>query len=148
MCFADFAQFRKHGVGLALFFKFGNGGQGQVDVVVNQFLATGNGRQIQNRIHHGVQTAEVGDQSGRIQLAGAHHGNGLFHIVGVATGSAHHMGIQIVDIVPVEGGFELTVGRTGKEVQATVESQNIAGLLNQRSDGSEANYIVIAGVTG
>ena len=58
------------------------------------------------------------------------------------------MGVQIVNIVPVEGSLELGVGRTGEEVQAAVETQDVVSLLNNGLNGSEANHIVVAGAAG
>ena len=58
------------------------------------------------------------------------------------------MGVEVMDIVPVELRLELAVGRACEEVEAAVEAKDIAGLLDNGLDRSEADDVVIAGAAG
>ena len=145
---AQAVQFREHGIGLAQLLKVSDGSQRQVDVVVDQLLAAGDLGQVQNGVNYAVQTANMGDHGCGVDLALVHHLDGFSQVVIVAAGGAHHMGVQVVNIVPVEVGLELRVGGACEEVQAAIVAQNTVGLLNQRLNGGEADDIVIAGAAG
>ena len=58
------------------------------------------------------------------------------------------MGVEIMNVVPVEFCLELAVGRACEEVQAAVEAEDIAGLLDNGTNRCEADDIVIAGAAG
>ena len=58
------------------------------------------------------------------------------------------MGVEVMDIVPVELRLELTVGRACKEVEAAVEPKDIAGLLNDGTNRCKADHIIITSAAG
>ena len=87
----------------------------------------------------------MGDHGSGVDLAGGHHLDGFLHVAGVAAGGADHMGVEIMNVVPVEFCLELAVGRACEEVEAPVEAEDIAGLLDNGTNRCEADDIVIAG---
>ena len=90
----------------------------------------------------------MGDHGSGVDLAGGHHLDGFLHVAGVAAGGADHMGVEIMNVVPVEFCLELAVGRACEEVQAAVEAEDIAGLLDNGTNRCEADDVVIAGAAG
>ena len=58
------------------------------------------------------------------------------------------MGVEVMDVVPVEFRLELAVGRACEEVEAAVEAEDIARLLDNRTNRCEADDVVIAGAAG
>ena len=144
----DLRQLCEQRVGLAELLKIGDGRQWKLDLRVDQLLAAADVRQVQRRIDNGVQAADVGDHCGGVDLAGGHHVDGLAHIAGIAAGGAYHMGVEIMDVVPVELGLEFLVGRACEEVEAAVVAEDVARLLNNRTHRREADHVVIARAAG
>ena len=58
------------------------------------------------------------------------------------------MGVEIMDVVPVELGLEFLVGRACEEVEAAVVAEDVARLLNNRTHRREADHVVIARAAG
>ena len=83
-----------------------------------------------------------------IYPAGAHQRQGLVKVVEVAARIAGDVGVIIVNIVIVEFGREGGVGRTGKEVEASVVTENGARLLYNGLHGSVNKYVVKALAVG
>ncbi len=137
MALGDLVKLCKQRICFAQFAEIGDCRQGQFDLGVDQLLAAGNLRQVQNGIDNSVQTADVGDHGSGVDLAGGHHLNGFLHVAGIAAGGADHMGVEIMDVVPVEFRLELAIGRASKEVEAAVETKDIAGLLNDGRTGAK-----------
>ena len=90
----------------------------------------------------------MGDHRRRVDLAGSHHVDGLLHVVGVAAGSAHEVGIEIVYVIEVEFRLELLIRRAGEEVQAAVEAEDGVRLLDHAAHRGEADHVVKARAAG
>ena len=148
MALGDLIELCEQRVGLAQLAEVGDSRQRQLDLGVDELLASGDLRQVQDGVNNGVQTADVGNHRGGVDLAGGHHLDGFLHVAGVAAGGTDHMGVEVMDVVPVEFRLELAVGRAGEEVEAAVEAEDIAGLLNNGLYGGEADDIVVAGAAG
>ena len=116
----DIGEIGEELVSFAEFSEICDSGQGHIDVGIDQFFAAGNLGQIQSSFDDSVNTADVSNHGCGIEFAGFHHGDGFFHVIGVAAGSTDNVGAAVVDIVEVEFSFEFGVGRTCKEVQAAV----------------------------
>ena len=104
MGLADAVQFVVDG--LADLAEVGDGGQGHLDVRVDQLLAAGDGREIQRGLDHGVQAADVRHEACGVHAL-AHQVEGFLHVVGVAAARADHVRGGIVDVVEVQGRLEI-----------------------------------------
>jgi len=62
----------------------------------------------------------MGDHRFRMQKPSGHHLERFFDVLGVAARGPHKVVRFIVDVVEVEIGREFWVGRTSKEVEATI----------------------------
>ena len=135
-------QFGVNRIFFTFCFEIGNRRQWHVDMGVDQFLSTRNAGQVQCRIDNGIDSSDVGNQSGRVETL-AHHGDCLFHVIGVTTARAYDMRVGIVYVIEVELCFEVRFGRACKEVEASVECEDRIGLFNYRSYRSEYKYVVV-----
>lgn len=105
---------------------------------IDQFLISRNAGQIQCRVDDGIDSSDVGNQSGRVETL-AHHGDRLFHIIGVTTARAYDVRIGVMYVIEVERSLEICLGRTGEEVEASVECEIASACSTTGATGANTN---------
>ena len=98
-------------------------GDGIVLLGIDDFLTAGQLGQLHDGLADIVQTHDVGGDLCQIHNLVLDTDNGILHILGIAAAGAYIVGGIVVDIVEIDGGSELGIGRTGEEVQTAVPGQ-------------------------
>ena len=100
-----------------------NVGNGIILLGINDLLAARQLGQLHDGLAYIIQAHDVGSDLGQIHHLVFDADNGILHVLGVAAAGAHEMGGIVVNIVEIDGGRKLGIGRTGKEVQAAIPGQ-------------------------
>ena len=83
------------------------------------------------------------DHDGGTDLAGCGKLQAFDHIGSIAAGGADDMGAVVMDIIVIQLCTELGIGRTGKEVQAAVAAQDVAGQFDHAGDRGIGEHVII-----
>ena len=113
----------------ALLLKLGNSCQRHLNMCIDQFLTSLDFGEMKSGLRHNVQSSDMGHEACRIHSL-AHQVKSFLHVVSVATACTHDMGGSIVDIVEIEGSLEISLARTGEEIETAVLCKDIVSLLH------------------
>ena len=144
----DLSKLSEHGIVISKLGKVCKCGKGHGNVIVNKLFASGDLVEVDNGVYNRIKTANVSYHCGRIDLASAHHLNGLDHIVGVTSGVGADVGKAVVNVIEVEHCGECGVDRSCKEVKTAVKSEHAVAKLNNGLDGGVNEYVVKSLVVG
>ena len=148
MASAGVGELGEDGVVLGGVVEVVDGGEGEVAVGVDEFLAALDFGEVEGGVGGGVESADVGDHHGGVDGAVAHELESLLDVVGGAAAGADDVGGGVVDVVEVEAGGEGGVGGAGEEVEAAVLAEDGVALLDDGCDGRHDEDVVVALAVG
>ena len=85
---------------------------------IDEFLATGNLGQIDGSVDGCVDTADMRNHDGRVQMLFAKQSYDVAHVSRGTAADACYMMLCVVHIIEIEVGAKVFIQRTSEEIQA------------------------------